>query len=269
MASGAPGPPAGASWRPSSGSSTTSRVSGTGSGFPAHRVLAVVEAPFGAHPGGCYAPGLPVRSYGEDVAHWSAAADAAARGEFDAYVDEWVLGPATHEDYLARVGAEQLSWLEGRSDPMSWKADADAHPVVDDPSISRWEQAASLGAREVERVVADVDADAVLAGAGVANLAAWVAVGRARAAGRSVMLTAELGLWGYQPTPADPYIFNQRVFPGHPVPLRCLGRARHGHRRPRHHDGGLPRRGRGRSPRGIELHPAGGWPLPGRVGRGK
>ena len=51
---------------------------------------------------------------------------------------------------------------------------------------------------------------------GVANLAAWVAVGRARAAGRNVMLTAELGLWGYQPTPADPYIFNQRVFPATP-----------------------------------------------------
>ena len=99
---------------------------------------------------------------------------------------------------------------------MSWKADADAHPVVDDPAITRWEQAASLGAREVERVVTDVNADAVLAGAGVANLAAWVAVGRARAAGRRVMLTAELGLWGYQPTPADPYIFNQRVFPATP-----------------------------------------------------
>ena len=183
---------------------------------PGHRVLAVVEAPYGAHPGGCYAPALPVRSYGEDVAHWSAAADAAARNEFDAYVDEWVLGPATHEDYLARVGPDQLRWLEGRSDPMSWKADADAHPVVEDPAITRWEQAASLGAREVERVVSEIDADAVLAGAGVANLAAWVAVGRARAAGRRVMLTAELGLWGYQPTPADPYIFNQRVFPATP-----------------------------------------------------
>ena len=214
-ASGAPGRPAAASWRPSSAWSTTSRASGTGSACPGHRVLAVVEAPYGAHPGGCYAPGLPVRSYGEDIAHWSAAADAAAKDEFDAYVDEWVLGPATHEDYLARVGPEQLKWLEGRSDPMSWKADADAHPVVDDPAITRWEQAASLGAREVERVVAEVGADAVLAGAGVANLAAWVAVGRARAAGRKVMLTAELGLWGYQPTPADPYIFNQRVFPGH------------------------------------------------------
>ena len=27
--------------------------------IPAHRVLAVAEAPYGAHPGGCYAPGLP------------------------------------------------------------------------------------------------------------------------------------------------------------------------------------------------------------------
>jgi acyl CoA:acetate/3-ketoacid CoA transferase alpha subunit/acyl CoA:acetate/3-ketoacid CoA transferase beta subunit len=183
---------------------------------PSHRVLAVVEAPYGAHPGGCYAPGLPVRSYGEDIAHWSAAADLAAQGAFDRYVDEWVRGPTTHEAYLDHVGAERLLWLEGRSDPMSWKADADAHPVVEDPVISPWETAASLGAREVERVVSDVGADAVLAGAGVANLAAWVAVARARAGGSRVMLTAELGLWGYQPTPADPYIFNQRVFPGTP-----------------------------------------------------
>src|SRR6202035_17228 len=32
-----------------------------------------------------------------------------------------------------------------------------------------------------------------------------------------VQLTAELGLWGYTPTPADPYIFNHRVFPGAPM----------------------------------------------------
>ena len=150
---------------------------------PGHRVLSVVEAPFGAHPGGCYAPGLPVRSYGEDIAHWSAAADAASKGELDVYVRDWVLGPKTHEDYLSRIGTERLRWLEGRSDPMSWKADADAHPIVEDPGVTKWEQAASLGAREVEKVVDLVGADAVLAGAGVANLAAWVAVGRARAAG--------------------------------------------------------------------------------------
>ena len=183
---------------------------------PGHLVRAVVEAPYGAHPGGCYAPGLPVRSYGEDIAHWSAVADACADGSLDAYAEKWVLGPATHGDYLALVGREQLLWLEGRSDPMSWKADADAHPIVEDPAVTGWEQAAALGVREVERVVEEVGADAVLAGAGVANLAAWVAVARAQASGRRVALTAELGLWGYEPTPADPYIFNQRVFPATP-----------------------------------------------------
>jgi acyl CoA:acetate/3-ketoacid CoA transferase beta subunit len=44
-----------------------------------------------------------------------------------------------------------------------------------------------------------------------------VAVARAAAAGHRVKLTAELGLWGYTPTPADPYIFNHRVFPGTPM----------------------------------------------------
>ena len=216
MASGARGRPGVGSWRRWSACVDDLEGLGHRVRVPGHRVLAVVEAPYGAHPGGCYAPGLPVRSYGEDIAHWSAVADAAARDELDDYAEQWVLGPATHEDYLALVGTERLLWLEGRSDPMSWKADADANPVAEDPTVTPWEQAASLGAREVERVVAEVGADAVLAGAGVANLAAWVAVARARAAGSNVVLTAELGLWGYQPTPADPYIFNQRVFPATP-----------------------------------------------------
>jgi acyl CoA:acetate/3-ketoacid CoA transferase alpha subunit/acyl CoA:acetate/3-ketoacid CoA transferase beta subunit len=184
--------------------------------IPAHRVLAVVEAPFGAHPGGCYAPGLPVTSYGEDIAFWNMAADAAAKKDFDAFAKEWVLDVASHDDYLKKLGTEHLRWLEGRSDPLSWQADDAAMPLVDDPAVSTWERAAAFGAREVERVVADVEADAVLAGAGVANLAAWVAVARARSGGSRVVLTAELGLFGYEPTPADPYIFNHRVFPGTP-----------------------------------------------------
>ncbi len=184
--------------------------------IPAHRVLAIVEARFGAHPGGSYAPGLPVESYGEDIAFWSSAAAAAKDNTFDQFATKWVLEPTTHDAYLALLGDDHLRWLEGRSDPASWKEDADATAVPDDPVFTQWEHAAALGAREVERVVAEVGADAVLAGAGVANLAAWVAVGRARARGSRVTLTAELGLFGYEPTPADPYIFNHRVFPGTP-----------------------------------------------------
>lgn len=181
--------------------------------IPAHRVLAVAEAPFGAHPGGCYAPGLPVVGYGEDIPFWIDAAQA-ARGDFDAWAREHVLGPPDHASYLQRLGDDRLIGLRLLADPESWRQDAEANPLPEDEPISDWEVAASLGAREVQAVATEWGADGVLAGAGVANLAAWVAVDRARSAGRTVSLTAELGLWDYTPTPADPYIFNHRVFPG-------------------------------------------------------
>lgn len=181
--------------------------------LPAHRVLAIVEAPFGAHPGGVFARGLPAEGYGEDIDFWVAARDA-GRGDFDAWAKTWCLEPKTHEQYLARLGRGRLESLRARTDPLSWQGDAVAWPVDENAPVTPWERAAVWGARElVDRIVA-TDANAVLAGAGVANLAAWVGVETARSRGRAVQLTAELGLWGYHPTPADPYIFNQRSFPG-------------------------------------------------------
>ncbi|HTT86669.1 MAG TPA: CoA-transferase [Acidimicrobiales bacterium] len=184
--------------------------------IPAHRVLAVVEAPLGAHPGGLYAPERPEISYGEDIGFW-VEARAATRGDFDAWARRWVLRPATHDAYLGQLGDEHVAWLRARTDPESWRQDAEAHPVDAEAPASAWEHAAAWAVREVQDVAAATGADAVLAGAGVANLAAWVAVARARAAGSPLRLTAELGLWGYTPTPADPYIFNHRVFPGSPL----------------------------------------------------
>ncbi|HUA94932.1 MAG TPA: CoA-transferase, partial [Acidimicrobiales bacterium] len=186
---------------------------GTRVRIPAHRVVAVVEAPFGAHPGGLYAPGLPVASYGEDIPFWSEARQA-GRDDPEGWDRQWVLEPTDQDDYLRRVGAERLQALQARSDPESWRADEAAHPVDPDEPVSKWERSAVHGVREVRRVVDATDAHAVLAGAGVANLAAWVAVVGARAAGSRVVLTAELGMLGYLPTPADPYIFNHRSFPG-------------------------------------------------------
>lgn len=184
--------------------------------IPAHRVLAVVEAPFGAHPGGLFAPGLPVDSYGEDIPFWTEARQATRR-EFTSWARTWVLEPATHEHYLERLGAERRDWLRARAEARSWEEDAAAHPVDEAAPTSDWERAAALAAREVRAVVEHGNVDAVLAGAGVANLAAWVAVDAARAEGRAVELTAELGMLGYRPTPADPYIFNHRTFPRTPM----------------------------------------------------
>src|SRR5437764_580801 len=181
--------------------------------IPAHRVLAVAETPMGAHPGGLFARGMPVEGYGEDVDFWVMARDA-CRGDFDDFARHWYLEPADQDDYLKRLGTERVDWLRGRVDPESWRQDAERWPVDTEASIGGWETAAVWGAREVQARIEAVEADAVLAGAGVANLAAWVGVAAARAAGSRVVLTAELGLWGYTPTPADPYIFNHRPFPG-------------------------------------------------------
>jgi acyl CoA:acetate/3-ketoacid CoA transferase alpha subunit/acyl CoA:acetate/3-ketoacid CoA transferase beta subunit len=180
---------------------------------PAHRVLAVAEVPFGAHPGGLHAPGLPVDSYGEDVDFWIEARAASRDGTFGEWARRWCLETDSQESYLDRLGAHRLQGLRRRAEPDSWRDDDLAWPVDAERPVTAWETAATWAAREVADRVAALGADGVLAGAGVANLAAWVGVAAAREAGHPVALTAELGLWGYQPTPADPSIFNHRSFP--------------------------------------------------------
>ncbi len=180
---------------------------------PAHRVLAVVETPLGAHPGGLFARDVPVDPYGEDLEFWAEARTASHGNEYDRWIEEWVLAPANQEEYLARLGPKRIAELRRRAEPDSWKDDEAAHPPDLEAEPVSWEIAAVHGARYLADRVVALDADALLAGAGVANLAAWLAVELARDRGSEVVLAAELGLLGYQPTPADPFIFNHRSFP--------------------------------------------------------
>jgi acyl CoA:acetate/3-ketoacid CoA transferase beta subunit/acyl CoA:acetate/3-ketoacid CoA transferase alpha subunit len=183
--------------------------------LPAHRVLAVCETPMGAHPGGFYAlgGGLPVEGYGEDYDFWSDVRSASRAADFDEWIRHWVLEPATHEEYLSRLGEERIARLRAKADPASWRAEQAAHPPDGETPPNAWETAAVYGARHLAARIEATGADAALAGAGVANLATWLGVEQARAAGSACVLTAELGLWGYEPRPADPFVFNHRNFP--------------------------------------------------------
>ncbi len=181
--------------------------------IPAHRVLAVTEATMGAHPGGLFTRDTPAAPYGEDLEFWSDVQRISRGEEFDSWIDHWVLEPANQDEYLQRLGADRIGALSARADPDSWRVDEATFPPDLTAPIGSWERAAVFGARYLaERIVAR-DADAVLAGAGVANLASWLGVHLARERGTEVELTAELGLWGYEPTPADPFVFNHRSFP--------------------------------------------------------
>lgn len=180
--------------------------------IPAHRVLAVCEASMGAHPGGLFTRDLPVDGYGEDYEFWVEARAASRRDDFDDWIRHWVLEVDSQDEYLARVGPERLQQLRAKADPDSWRTDQAEHQPDLDAPPNRWEIAAVWAARHLAARVKAIDADAVLAGAGVANLAAWLGVAKARAAGSSVELTAEIGLWGYEPTSADPFVLNHRNF---------------------------------------------------------
>jgi acyl CoA:acetate/3-ketoacid CoA transferase alpha subunit/acyl CoA:acetate/3-ketoacid CoA transferase beta subunit len=183
--------------------------------IPAHRVLAVVETPMGAHPGGLYTGALPVDGYGEDYEFW-VEARAATRLDDEEYLDwirHWVLEPKTQAEYLDRLGPEKVTALRAKADPESWRTDQAAYPPDLDAPANAWEIAAAWGARHLAQRVEALGAHAVLAGAGVANLSAWLGVALARERGSAVQLTAEIGLWGYEPVDADPFVLNHRNFP--------------------------------------------------------
>jgi acyl CoA:acetate/3-ketoacid CoA transferase beta subunit len=183
--------------------------------IPAHRVLAVVECPMGAHPGGLYTGDVPVDGYGEDYDFWvdARAATRADADGYDAWIRHWVLEVDSQEQWLDRLGPERIAALRVKAGPDSWRADAAAHPPDLDAPVNAWERAAVWGARHLAARVVQTGANAVLAGAGVANLAAWLGVQLARAAGADVKLTAEIGLWDYDATIGDPFVLNHRNFP--------------------------------------------------------
>jgi acyl CoA:acetate/3-ketoacid CoA transferase alpha subunit/acyl CoA:acetate/3-ketoacid CoA transferase beta subunit len=176
--------------------------------IPGHRVLALVEAPLGAHPGGLYTGDLPVEGYGEDYDFWVDARAATRSGDYDAWIREWVLDVDGQDQWVDRLGADRVNALRAKAAPNSWQNDeAEFVPDLDAPP-NAWECAAVLADR-----VESYDAHAVLAGAGVANLSAWLGVALAGARGFAVELTAEIGLWGYEAVPADPFVLNHRNFP--------------------------------------------------------
>ena len=181
--------------------------------IPAHRVLSVSECPMGAHPGGLFGEFTEAEPYGEDTDFWAEVRDASRNDRFDDWIREWVLAVPDHEAYLAKLGADRVARLADRARIDSWRDDEAEYPPDLEAPPNGWEIAAIRAAEVLVQRIAANRTDTVLAGAGVANLAAWLGVQRAREAGAEVVLCAELGLWGYEPTPADPFVFNHRAFP--------------------------------------------------------
>lgn len=181
--------------------------------IPSHRTLSVSECPYGAHPGGLYGRFTPAEPYAEDLEFWTEARDATRGDDFEGWIRRWVLDVEDHAAYLGQLGLPRLARLTDRARPDSWRDDEAAHPPDLAAPVNAWERAAVHGARVLADRIEALGADVALAGAGVANLATWLGVRLAAERGARCRLVAELGLLGYEPTPADPFVFNHRAFP--------------------------------------------------------
>ncbi len=180
--------------------------------IPAHLVRTVSVVPLGAHPQPMTNFGLPAEAgYGEDYAFRREFKDATrSDAALDAWISQWVLGCADHAAYVARLGTARVESLRAAFDEQAWRAALDAKL----PALAREAQTTDaetmiiLGAREIARRVREGGHRTVLAGAGVANLAAWLAVSALQAEGVEVELMAEAGFFGYAPRLGDPYLFS-------------------------------------------------------------
>ena len=185
--------------------------------IPGHCVAAVCETPLGGHPNSL--PGDPVPEvpgYPDDYAFLEDLRHAGKTPEaLDRWSQEWIIGCDSHEAYLAKLGSERIHALRGRRARDGWRFE---WPELAAPAAARAssqnERHAILAARVLRERLRSGELSCILAGLGISSLAAWMAALLERSDGRNVPLMVEAGMFGYLPSPADPFLFNYRNMAG-------------------------------------------------------
>ena len=180
--------------------------------IPSYMVRAVCEVPYGAHPGGVSNSGLPqYEGYFDDYEFATLIRDASMdESRFLSFIQEWILGCVTHDQYLARLGKDRLRYLKEKAKPHGWVVEAMATiPSVEfEKESNQLERMVIAGSRYIVELCRKKGYRTILAGVGLSNLAAWLAAYKLREDKYDVDLVAEIGMFGYLPRPSDPTIFS-------------------------------------------------------------
>jgi acyl CoA:acetate/3-ketoacid CoA transferase alpha subunit/acyl CoA:acetate/3-ketoacid CoA transferase beta subunit len=180
---------------------------------PAHLVKAVVELPFGAHPSAHF--GLYGEGYSEDLQFIVDLRQIGKdEGTLKKWIEEWVLS-MDHSEYLAKLGTERLMSLVGLRNPESWRMEIKnkLKMIPFEESCNAIERVIISGSHEVIESAINGNYKVILAGQGISNLVAWMALYALRDRGLPVYLLAEIGFYGYLPRASSPFIFNKSNIP--------------------------------------------------------
>jgi acyl CoA:acetate/3-ketoacid CoA transferase alpha subunit len=157
--------------------------------LPPHRVLAVCEEPFGAHPQPLYCPRGLAAPYRDDFEHyerWRALTTDPAG--LAAFVERVLEAPDGGAAYRAYVGAERLAEL-CRTQPPA------ARVTAPRPERTAVDRLIVAGARQLAARAQAIDARVLIAGIGHAFFAARLAQLRLAAAGVTLRVMVETGLY--------------------------------------------------------------------------
>ncbi len=185
--------------------------------IPAAVTLSVSHVPYGCHPSGNFALGVEgFQPFGNDYQFMIDCRKASKNADtFQAWIDEWILGVPDHAAYVAKLGEERVKHLHFVAEPLSWREELDAFTdnLESDRPASPIEVMIVQAARTVATRLRDEEYKTILSGVGQATLMAWLAAHALRDEGREVTMMAETGIYGHDPRPSDPFVFNYRNLP--------------------------------------------------------
>ena len=185
--------------------------------LPAYMVKSVSLVPFGAHPGGVWNQGIEeFEAYAEDYEFMTAFNKLLkAPAALDEWIREWVTECPTFTDYLSKLGRNRVASLKSNAGQDAWRHQLDIweERISERDAANSVETMVIMAARELTAHVLRRHHKTMLAGAGTANLAAWVAKYQLQKQDYLVELLVELGYFGNSPRPAEPFLLNFGNFP--------------------------------------------------------
>jgi acyl CoA:acetate/3-ketoacid CoA transferase alpha subunit/acyl CoA:acetate/3-ketoacid CoA transferase beta subunit len=178
--------------------------------IPSYAVNAVVLAPLGLHPFSLANPGIAdIDPYEKDVDFLNILHEASlSEHALDDWVREWIIRCVDHEDYLHKLGEQRIADLKGRSRRVKGEFLPVSSPQGNvEAQFEPREMMLIALAREILSSVDRYGHKVILAGAGAAATAAFLAYYRLKPAGFE--LATGNGQIGYTPVPGEPILASE------------------------------------------------------------